>query len=183
MEITNTSRTTPQVLATERDCGTCKKCCEGWLYGEAYGLPFFPNHPCHYLDTDPNKCGGCTIYEKRPAICIDFQCLWKQDQQVPLWMKPDKSGVILYHRSYEDVEGDYKEPGWTIHWISMVECGQQVDSTVLNWVIQQARFNEFNLHYTVKRQDYYLGSPEFHEFSKNGNLATKTKVIVESNEE
>jgi len=191
METTQTSNTTNTslqpltrpivqggVLETTRDCGTCKECCGGWLWGEAHGIPFFPNHPCHYLDPTPGRCGGCTIYEDRPPICRDFQCLWLQDLQMPGWMKPEFSKVIMYQRTYEDIEGDVHEPGWSITWISMVECGETVDPTVLNWVITQARTQEFNLHYQVKKTDYYMGSPEFQDFARTYGLQSKTTVVV-----
>lgn len=181
METTQSTDTTHDAynpIPVLRECGTCKECCNGWLYGEAHGISFFPNHPCHYLDTTESRCGGCTIYSERPAICRDFKCMWLTSQQIPLWMKPDKSKVIVYERAYEDVDGTYKEPGWKINWVSMVECGKDVDPTVLNWMFQQARNNEFNLHYQVKKTDYYMGSQEFHDFAKATGLRANSASIV-----
>lgn len=147
----------------KRDCGSCNECCKGYLYGDAHGVPFYPDNPCHYLDMK-SPCGGCTIYNDRPAVCRDFKCWWLMSQQVPNWMKPELSKVIIYTREFNDVEGQYLEEGETIQWISMVECGQKVDSIVLSWVIQQAQRTQSNLHYQVNKQDHYLGSAQFHQF-------------------
>lgn len=92
-------------------------------------------------------------------------------------MKPEKSGVILYQRAYTDVEGEHHEPGWTVEWISMVECGKTVDPLVLNWVFQQARIQEFNLHYQIKKTDFYMGSQKFQDFARGG-LKSSTNVVA-----
>lgn len=156
----------------KRECGSCNECCKGYLYGEAHGTAFYPNRPCHYLDMSSN-CGGCTIYEDRPALCRDFKCYWLQSQQMPNWMKPEHCKVIVFQREYHDIEGEYFEAGETIRWVSMVECGQKVDSVVLSWVIQQAKAANANLHYQVNGQDHYLGTAEFHEFvEKSSGLQT-----------
>lgn len=90
-------------------------------------------------------------------------------------MKPELSKVIVFARQFEDIEGEYLEPGEIMHWVSMVECGQKVDSTVLSWVIQQARATNANLHYQVDKQDHYIGSPRFHDFvNKSGTHMYQT---------
>tara|TARA_B100002019_G_scaffold218797_1_gene191437 strand:- start:4102 stop:4680 length:579 start_codon:yes stop_codon:yes gene_type:complete len=149
-----------------RECGTCSMCCQGYLYGEAYNAPFFPNHPCHYWDPEGGTrgCGGCSIHQDRPAICVQFNCLWKQTKQMPMWMKPNNSKVLVYTREWKDSTGEFLRPGESLQWISAVECGQQMDSNVLSWLIQQARYSNWNLHYQLKGQDHYLGSEQFHQF-------------------
>jgi hypothetical protein len=44
---------------------------------------------------------GCKIYEQRPALCVDFKCLWLQsqerelDERQPLELRPDKCKVVF----------------------------------------------------------------------------------------
>jgi hypothetical protein len=180
LEVTTESKGTvdgpiQQFDYVERECGECSMCCQGYLYGEAYGLPFFPNNPCHYWDPS-SKCGGCSIHKDRPAICSDFECLWKQTKQMPQWMKPDYCKVLIYNRAWQDVEGEYFEAGTVLNWVSAVECGQKMDSNVLSWLIQQARRNEWNLHYQINKQDHYLGSEQFHHWV-NATAGQQTTVV------
>lgn len=164
----------------ERECGSCSECCQGYLYGEAHGIPFYPNSPCHYWD--PNgKCGGCSIHKDRPAVCSDFQCLWKQTKQMPQYMRPDHTKVLVYTRVFHDTEGEYFQEGHTIQWISAVECGQPMSAQMLSWLVQQARANEWNLHYQINKQDHYLGSAEFHHFV-NASAGQQTKVLYTGEE-
>lgn len=96
-----------------RSCGTCTKCCEGWLYAEINDQAIYPGKPCTHL------AGNCTIYKKRPETpCKAFVCEWLADTSIPEWMKPDKSQVILI-RHKDSVE--------------MIECGQPLHAQPLEW--------------------------------------------------
>ena len=108
------------------DCKGCSACCEGWLFGEAHGHYFQAGRPCHF------KCEtGCSIYEKRPeSPCKTYNCAWLEDENIPEWMKPNLSGVIITKRQWKN--GDYLE----IH-----ETGKKIDAVVLNWL--------FLYHYTT----------------------------------
>jgi hypothetical protein len=165
---------------TKRECGTCSECCQGHLYGDAHGIPFFPGQPCHYWDPS-NSCGGCSIHKDRPPICSDFECLWKQTKQMPQWMRPDRTKVLMYQRAYQDVEGDYLEPGEVINWISAVECNQKMDSAMLSWLIQQARNNDWNLHYQINKVDHYLGSEVFHNFVNESANGVSQQLVYNEN--
>ena len=72
-----------------RKCKECTACCSGTLYGMAKGHYFGNGTPCHFL----NK--NCTIYEDRPPMCRDFQCLWLKDQTFPTWMKPSTVYLLI----------------------------------------------------------------------------------------
>lgn len=141
----------------ERTCGTCTKCCQGWLSGEAYEYVFTKNNPCHFLD----DCGDrCTIYNMRPQICQDYKCEWlNQPVCFPLWMRPDKSNVIVTWR-----EGEHK--GQTLGYWTVRECGKQIDSNVLNWIIQTARQHGINVRYEINGMGYVIGTPEFEEYAR-----------------
>lgn len=72
-----------------RECGDCLACCDGNLTGEVRGIPFGEGKPCSFL---ANK--KCTIYSDRPEMCRNYQCAWSQFV-LPLWMKPNKCGVMV----------------------------------------------------------------------------------------
>lgn len=54
-------------------CGTCTLCCKIMGVPELHKLP---GEWCQHVD--PKK--GCMIYDDRPQVCIDFECLWLQAQ-------------------------------------------------------------------------------------------------------
>lgn len=48
-----------------------------------------PNVACKFCNA------GCTIYNKRPEPCKDFNCEWLVDENIPEELRPDKSHVIF----------------------------------------------------------------------------------------
>ena len=77
-------------MTQERSCGTCTKCCEGWLPTTIHGKEVKVGSPCQYVSLD-----GCSIYADRPVNpCVKFKCVWLADEEVPDWVKPENSGVI-----------------------------------------------------------------------------------------
>ena len=118
-----------------RSCGTCTSCCEGWVYGSANGREFWRGRPCHFV----KKCVGCTIYENRPEDpCKSFDCNWLLDENIPDWMQPNQSRVILQWRTID---------GKT--YLEMNEACDKVSSDVLSWVMQYAIQNKLNLQYQL----------------------------------
>ncbi len=106
-------------MAMARNCDDCTKCCEGWLWGEAYGHKFWPGRPCHYV----SKC-GCSIYENRPdSPCKSFMCEWLMNTDIPEWMKPDDAKVIVRKITEKDIE-----------YLEFTEAGSRLDVTVLSWI-------------------------------------------------
>ena len=76
----------------KRTCGSCTKCCEGWITGEVHGRPMRPLAPCiHCTNT------GCAIYESRPYDpCRSFNCAWvRPNSPLPDDFRPDKCGAIV----------------------------------------------------------------------------------------
>lgn len=114
-------------MTYQRECNGCTACCEGWLFGESYNQYFQSGRPCHF------KCeNGCAIYEKRPENpCKSYNCEWLVNYDLPEWIKPNLSGVIITRREY----GDKKT------YLEVLEMGKKIDSTVLNWL--------FVYHYTT----------------------------------
>lgn len=138
-------------LEVKRECGSCNKCCEGWLYGEAYGHRFYPSSPCHFL-TD----GKCSIYPKRPEDpCKVYKCEWLTNNQVPGWMKPNKVNAIL---SAKKING--------IDYILVTEAGETLRSDVLCWIMIYCLNNQKNLEFSLKGGKYHIGSKEFQDSMK-----------------
>jgi hypothetical protein len=102
-----------------RNCDNCTKCCEGWLWGEAHGHKFWPGRPCHYVSKN-----GCSIYEDRPETpCKSFKCEWLVNNDIPEWMKPDVSNVIIRKTTEKEKE-----------FIEFTEAGSRLDVAVLSWI-------------------------------------------------
>ncbi|SIR02078.1 hypothetical protein SAMN05880590_110160 [Rhizobium sp. RU35A] len=74
-----------------RSCGTCTLCCD---LPEIAAL----DKPANRLCRHGIAAKGCSIYERRPALCRDFLCLWRTDPSLgPEW-KPDKAGLMIYRQ-------------------------------------------------------------------------------------
>ena len=107
-----------------RSCNGCKKCCEGWLTGEAFGYSFYPGKPCKFIDRN-----GCSIYDVRPADpCKGFQCSWKVNKNIPEWLKPNVSGIMIIYNSIEKHR-----------YISILSAGNPVNDKVINWAEQSVK--------------------------------------------
>mgnify|MGYP000107760900 CR=1 FL=1 len=98
-----------------KQCGSCTKCCEGWLAGNAYAHQFYPGVPCAYLDN------GCTIYKSRPEKpCKTFVCEWLVDESIPAYMQPNVSGaIIIKHDDH----------------VEMIECDPPLRTQALEWFL------------------------------------------------
>lgn len=132
----------------DRICGSCTMCCQGWLYGEAYGHTFYPGKPCHFVCKD-----GCSIYEKRPENpCRLYKCAWKTDNFFPEWFRPDISDVICTWIKWKENE----------FYLEVVECGKKLDSKILSWLFIN-HINGFlpNFKYTLDGGVNFVGSNEF----------------------
>jgi hypothetical protein len=102
---------------SENRCGSCTLCCK------LLEIPVL-NKPQGQWCTHCAAGQGCTIYEKRPAPCRGFECLWlesqKQKHPLPAALRPDRCKVVLtFTPDRQDVLGycdpaspdDWKEPG------------------------------------------------------------------------
>lgn len=133
----------------QRKCGSCTKCCEGYLSGEALGYKFYKGRPCHFIAIGK----GCTVYAKRPKDpCVSYKCLWLTDKSIPEWIKPELSNVIIDKREIE---------GHT--YIKLFEAGSVISSKVLNWFIQYIIENNINAVWELEGGLNWLGSPEFNQ--------------------
>lgn len=131
----------------KRECGTCTKCCEGWLVGEALGHKFYLGKPCHFIAIGK----GCTIYAKRPKDpCVSYKCGWLSNADIPEWMKPNEINAILDFCEIEKIQ-----------YLKVIEAGERLDSRVLTWIIQYVISNNLNLYWTVDGGANWIGTPNF----------------------
>jgi hypothetical protein len=129
-----------------RKCDGCTKCCDGSLVGESYGHKFFPGQPCFFLIL--NK--GCTIYEDRPnPQCTDFLCEWIKNDDIPDWLKPNNSDIII---SNVDNGG--------INQIHITKSGNKFTKESLDWIKEYARKNNKELSWYIDGQVGWQGSKE-----------------------
>lgn len=129
----------------KRECKECTKCCEGWLHATINGHAMYKGRKCFYLESK------CTIYPNRPKDpCCNFQCSWLIDNEIPAWLKPSLSNVIIHKRKHENIE-----------YYFVIETGVKMDSTVLNWLITFALSNNKNIMYEIDGGINKMGSKEF----------------------
>lgn len=145
---------------SKRSCGSCTKCCEGWLSGEALGHKFYPGKPCHFIAIGK----GCSVYAKRPQEpCVFYKCGWISNEDIPEWMKPSDINAIVDFRTINDIE-----------YLKVTEAGSVLDSKVLSWLIQYALTKQLNFVWMINGNESWFGSPEFNqEMNKQINKVPK----------
>jgi hypothetical protein len=122
----------------KRQCGSCTKCCDGWLTTEIEGQAVCKGSPCKYR-TD----AGCSNYQNRPVDpCRTYECAWLTDSAlVPESFKPVNSGVIMTRRW---------TPKNSIPYLEIKEAGNRLPVEVLDWAIQQVQHGLVkNIHYEI----------------------------------
>ena len=107
-----------------KECGECQKCCEGWVAGDAFGIPFHPHKPCTFLQ------GKCLVYDFRPQVCRKFFCAYSQGL-FPDWMRPDKTNVLISVQDWG--KGQY---------LKVIACGTKIPDQVHEEV---RKFSQQNL--------------------------------------
>src|SRR5688572_7667300 len=71
-----------------RACGSCTLCCK------TVAVPELAKPPGIWCPHS-SRCGGCAIYDLRPAACRDFHCEWMLSTALgPEW-KPDRAKFAL----------------------------------------------------------------------------------------
>jgi hypothetical protein len=153
---------------SKRTCGTCTKCCEGWLSGEALGHKFYGGKPCHFIAIGK----GCTVYAQRPKDpCVSFKCGWLSNADIPEWFKPDEINAII---KFDEVKG--------IPRITLIEAGGILESKVLSWFIQYALSKQLNFAWQINGGINWIGSPEFNQAMINlpndKNLDSEPKNLL-----
>ena len=137
----------------KRTCGDCTACCQGWLEGTAHGIDFYNGVPCHFVG-----CNGCTIYENRPqSPCKDFSCQWLINNDIPEWMKPNKSNVIVSGMKYSHPNGSEGM------YLEVTEMGKTIDAKILNWFFKLHVNKQVQIKIQVEGGWSWFGTKEFLE--------------------
>lgn len=133
-------------LLNDRTCGTCTKCCEGWLTANIYGHEMLPGQPCFFVEQNV----GCKIYNTRPTEpCKTFSCGWKQIPDLPEEFKPEISGVIMHYKNNINK-----------YWV-LTKAPNNPSVEFLSWAITFAMANGENLLWSIDNQMWWIGSQEF----------------------
>jgi hypothetical protein len=111
------------------------------------GHDFYPGKPCYFLQKT------CSIYENRPIDpCQSYKCHWLASDDLPMWMRPDMSNALITRRVQDNIE-----------FFSVNECGKQMDSKVLSWLVIWAFNNGKNIKYQIDGGWSKIGSKDFME--------------------
>lgn len=144
-------------IKNKRKCGDCTKCCEGWLKATVYGKKMYTGNPCHFKTKN-----GCSIYEDRPKEpCKDFECEWLVNQEIPEWLKPEYSNVILSRENEKE-----------FNFLRATEAGNKITVEVLNWLFLFMLKKRINLCYQVSSGWNWIGSIEFVKYMESKNNET-----------
>jgi hypothetical protein len=128
-----------------KECGTCTKCCEGWVAATINGYNMHPGKPCYFLEI--NK--GCTIYADRPENpCKEFFCVWIRKEELGEELKPENNGIISSKRGIRDSD---------ITYLQITPAPNDPDRDYLDLM---KKYNE-NLFWTTKNKPYWEGTEEF----------------------
>ena len=147
----------------KRSCGTCTKCCEGWLSGEALGHKFFPGKPCHFISIGK----GCSVYPTRPKDpCVSYKCAWLTNLDIPEWMKPSEIHSII---DIHELDGH--------SYISIKEAGSPMQARVLSWFFQYILKKGLNAIWEVDGGFNWAGSKDFNKIMDDrSKLTTMNKA-------
>lgn len=141
-------RNKDRLYIVSRECGSCTKCCEGWLSGVVDGEYFYPGKECKFCIAG----SGCSSYESRPVDpCQTFTCAWILDESIEDDRKPEFSDAIV---SVNNVNN--------IRFAELTPAGERFNVDTLSWFILWG----LNKHGNVAWQDaqgavFHLGSAEF----------------------
>lgn len=139
----------PHAATAARQCGSCTKCCDGWVEGEIRGHRMQAGQACHFLDG-----GVCTIYAQRPeSPCRSFVCSWLQPgSALPDDFRPDRIGVIAVSTRWRQAPA-----------LILVSAGNDPDEATLDWMRQHAQHTRTPFFYAQKGERFGYGPPEFQQ--------------------
>ena len=135
-----------------RTCGTCTKCCDGWLTVNVRGHVAKNGNPCKFRGN-----GCCQIYAERPSVCREFECGWLTDTEEVFedWMKPEIVDFILVFSRVGKLE-----------WYRLVETGKSIDTLMLSYIVQKVINKQINLEYWINDTQFLIGTDEFKKYVK-----------------
>jgi hypothetical protein len=135
------------IVSNIRECGTCTKCCEGFLSADIRGHKMFPGKPCFFVEQGV----GCKDYENRPEDpCKTFLCAWKQIDTMLDEFKPEISGVIMQWKVWEG------HGCWIIS-----KAPNNPTAQYLSWATTYARSRGENILWYIDDKSWWIGNEEF----------------------
>lgn len=132
---------------SNKNCGTCTKCCEGTLKLIVHGEKVSNGKPCPLLNIN----SGCSDYENRPAMpCKTYRCVWLKNNNIPEHFKPNNVNFII-HRL----------------WIKTYECytlipaGKEIKESDIKDIKNWFEENNLNFFYLHEGNHYVSGDDDF----------------------
>ncbi len=131
----------------QRSCGSCTKCCEGWLTADINGQAMYPGKPCYLVELGK----GCSDYENRPdSPCKSFECMWRADDRLPEEFSPLNTGNIV---TVQNISG--------IEYFSLTFAGEEVKTDFLSWFVSFVVGHQQNAEWLVNGKRHMMGTPDF----------------------
>jgi hypothetical protein len=92
------------------------------------GIPIGPGSPCKFV----KQGAGCKVYLAAPKDpCKIFQCHWKENTEIPEWLKPSKVNAILMFRILDN-----------FNYIRIVKAGIRQDPKIYEWAEEQSQLGK-----------------------------------------
>ena len=134
---------------TERACGTCTACCDGWAVATIRGHEMKPGVPCHFRGE-----GCCTIYAERPVEpCRNFVCGWlAPGSPFPESFRPDRLGVMIVPTRWRDA------PAYVLK-----SAGRDPDEALLAWMREHSMATGRPFFYEQNGEKLGFGPPDFQQ--------------------
>jgi hypothetical protein len=137
-----------------KQCGTCTKCCEGYIPGSINGIKIFVGNPCSYI-----KDSCCSIYLNKPTNCTAYKCEWLVNELIPESMKPTSIGFIIdfqetNFRIIENVRKKFK-------YLRVTQCEPTFNDSSFKDILEYITLNKFNAVWKNNDKLNWVGSPDF----------------------
>lgn len=136
-------------MVSKRECGSCTKCCEGYLKTTIRGEEVYPGKPCFLLQIGK----GCTDYPNRPQDpCREFDCEWLVNPDFPDFFKPLDSEVIVHTQNIEK-----------IHYLRMSFAGKMPTDEMINFFVAYGEKHNINICWVDSDGEHWKGDILFEE--------------------
>ena len=134
-------------ILEKKECGTCTKCCEGWLTADIREHKMYPGKPCFFVEMGK----GCKDYFNRPEIpCKTFKCAWLGIEEMPNEFKPETTGVIMHFVKEDEIT-----------FISLTKAPNDPNADFLSWAISFAASKGLNIFWSINNKSFWIGDAKF----------------------
>lgn len=147
-----------------KECGECAECCKGPLKAKVFEHQIGNGIPCPLL-----KNNKCSVYDTRDTVCREYVCTWKSDDNIPDFMRPDKSHILITDRT---LNGHY-------YWDVVSITGKEMPLENLSLIIKYVSVNKLNLVWKIHDKFFWIGSDKFvEEANKDMKLEDKKFIPI-----